>query len=516
MRSPGLLVVMIVALVIGGCSRSTGEQEPTPGQMDATSSEALVQGPADRDPAAVAGSLLLLDPCKLIVKSIAADVDFPAILGRVPTAPHACAGAQDVLMADSVTITLGTSHTHADRYSAAPITVAGAKAYRMWWGSGRCSVDIPVSFERSIHVEVKRATGARGDACPAAKAFATAAVRRLARPSKVSVDASASPLARWDGCALLSTALGADVREWQLALDSGHGADGCVATPQASDGAGDVSLALSNGVDPTTENIGSNKRVSDATVSVEEMSECFVRYSPGRSKVEVEQFAATIVELRAPTCEQAEHLTVGVQEALAVDPPELGRLNGPLTYGPDEPDSAVPGACVDFADTGCQPYQQVKPPAGADVLNAVAANPDALCAVAVGPVREILGEEFQPVTYGEFCAFVEPTHRLTVFLSALPDEAPANYGANPELYEDRQTIDVAGHPAVAFTSGDPQSAVDHSVYASTGSDIAAKGFVSAEFSFRPPRGDFEAVAEPVGTERLAALLSQIIAEHFDA
>jgi hypothetical protein len=148
----------------------------------------------------------------------------------------------------------------------------------------------------------------------------------------------------------------------------------------------------------------------------------------------------------------------GVQEALAADAPEPGRLNGPLTYGPDEPDSGAPGACVDFPDVGCQPYQQVEPPAGADVVKAAAANPDLLCAVAIGPVREILGAEFQPVTYGEFCAFVEPTHQLTVFLSALPDEVPDNSGGNPELYQDRQTIDVAGHPAVAFTSGDPQMA----------------------------------------------------------
>ena len=520
--SPWSLVVLVAVLALGGCSGIVDGQEQEPGQTAQRPSEALVRGPQDRDPETVVGSLLSLDPCELIVESVASDVDFPAILGRVRTAPHACAGAQDVLMSDNVTITLGTVHAHESRYQAAPITIARARAYRMWMGHGTCHVDIPVSFERSINVSVDRGIGSRSrrDVCPAAEAFATAAVRRLVKPNKVQVDPAASPLAHWHGCALLGGALGADRRNWHLALDDGvHGVDGCLAMPKdASDSADEVRLMVFNGTDPAAEDIGTTKRVGDATVSIEETSECYMQFSAGSSKVGVELYDTTVIEIRAPSCGQAEQLTVGVQDTLAEKAPKPERPSAPLTYRPTEPDSAAPGACVDFAtiDGHCQPYQQVEPPAGAELLSAAAADPDVLCAVAIQPVREMLGAEFQPVTYGEFCVFVEPTHQMEVRLSASPDYAPDEYGADPQLYQDRRAIDIAGHPAVAFVSGDPQGTVDHAVFASAGSDAAAKGFVAAEFSFRGPRGDIDATAEPVGVERLPALLSEIMTGHFDA
>jgi hypothetical protein len=513
---------LVVALALTGCSvldrASTEPDEPASGKP----AREAPKGPVDRDLNEVVGALLAIDPCKLIDPSVAASVHFASVRDYVRTAPHACVGSHRFLVDDRVKVTLGDSHRHLHRYRDMPVTVSGARAYRFesTLSSKTCEVNIPVSFERSIQVSTEGGLDSRLDVCAAAEAFTAAVVRLLADPSKVAVDPADSPYARWSACLLLGAALGPEADKWELEMDENIPAlDGCAAD-QKGEGTNKstIDLEVSHDTDPTRSSVGTNKRVGDKTANVDERSgTCTVRYSPGESRAGSRLYGVAVVILRAPTCVQAEQVTVATQKALAGNPPTLKARSGPLTYRPDEPDSGARGACVDFNANGdwagCEPVPNgTKPPSG-DVLAAVADDPQAMCATAAGSVRTLLGDAYKPVRWGEFCVFVEPTHHLTVWLDASTRYSPSEYGANRELYRDKRTIDIAGHPAISFTTGNAKTSPEYHVYASTGSDLAAKGFVNVQFSYLGPRGRSEAAPKVTGLDKLSELLTELMTPH---
>lgn len=525
---PWPALVLVSTLALTGCSLlDPGSAKPETSPKAQWQQKEAPKGPPDRNLNEVVGALLKLDPCKLIDPSAAARARFAAIRQYVRTAPHACVGSREVLLADEVEITLGNSHRYLHRYGDTPVTLAGVKAYRLVHRPGEsgssCEVNIPVSFERSIQVKTKAGYRSGLNVCAAADAFATGAIRRLAEPRKVAVDPATSPLANWSSCMALGVALGQELDKWRLEMDeSTRALDGCQAEQEVEGRVKPkLDLEVQNDSDPATSTLGTNKKVGNKTANVQDQGgSCTVRYSHGPSQAP-RPYAETIVLLRAPTCEQAEQLTAGVQKAFAAAPPPLPVRSEPLTYRPDEPDSGAPGACVHFNANGdwqgCEPLRDgVQPPSGGDVLAAIGGDTQVLCAAAVEPARKVLGAAFKPVTWGDFCVFVEPTHQLSVWLSASPAFAPDEYGARAGLYRDKRTIDVAGHPAISFTTNPGINQQEYFVYASTGSDISAKGYVGAQFSFSGPRGQSQGAGpKPTGLDRLPALLSEFMATYFN-
>src|SRR5262249_54224013 len=86
--------------------------------------------PRDRDSTAVVAALRRLDACALVDPAVASQLGFGARPAVYPEAPHSCTVSSAPSSGhDEVEIRLGAQVEHFHKWGAAPITLAGAKAY---------------------------------------------------------------------------------------------------------------------------------------------------------------------------------------------------------------------------------------------------------------------------------------------------------------------------------------------------------------------------------------------------
>jgi Protein of unknown function (DUF3558) len=178
--------------------------------------------PRDRDSGAVVAALRELSACALIDPAVAGRVGIGSAPIVYAEAPHACTiSAAPSSGGYEVTVHLGTHADHFLKWASAPITLAGAKAYRYddSLKGHNCFVFLPVSFDRAIQIYAKEpSTGSDIDLCAAATAFAEAAATKLANPDSLRPDRTTFPLSQWDGCSLLAAALGEEAERYPLTL----------------------------------------------------------------------------------------------------------------------------------------------------------------------------------------------------------------------------------------------------------------------------------------------------------
>lgn len=488
-----------------------------------TADTPTVAPPRDRDGAAVVAALRRVDACALVDRAVASRAGFGAQPAVYPEAPHSCTvSSAPSSGSDEVQIRLGAQVEHFQKWSAAPITVAGAKAYLRDESLERdqCAIYLPVSFTRAIWIGTRWGTSTRSipELCAVTRSFAVAAVVRLvADPGSLRADRRRLPLSEWDGCSLLAGALGDTAGQYTVKLDEGvPGLDGCEAS---AGGDHKLTLKISYGWDPATAAGAKRKQISGRTADILELVTfggdylgCMVRWSNGTA-TGIRVLSDQVLEVKAPDCSQAESLAVAVMATLRTTPSAAG-VQRRLLYRPDEPDTTATGPCIDDVDGDkpgrCAPYHEVPVPGDKqEIITAANSDPNIECALALNAVRTHLGAQMHPTTDGSSCHFLEPTHTVDLEVDSSGFYRPDEYGDDPGLFRNRKKIDVAGHPAIYFEAGSGRSRNSYEIYASPGSDTSAPGFVNIRMDLSPPRGTPS--GSPIDTTR-AALVEKIAAD----
>lgn len=200
---PMLAVVVAAAVVVplvltGGDEHdppaATGKGDSSPRAGDPV--EVPAEGektprPKDRDSQAVAEALRLLDPCKLLDLGVAKKRGRPNAV-TIPKGPTECqlvsSRDYDPTFDPGLKLTVGVESEDLTRYAAAPLTLAGGKAYEIAdrsESSSSCLVQIPVSFERAI--ELYYSLLEKADLCPIVRQYAAGTIAKLRNPDAVSV-----------------------------------------------------------------------------------------------------------------------------------------------------------------------------------------------------------------------------------------------------------------------------------------------------------------------------------------
>ncbi|RBM17941.1 hypothetical protein DI005_20645 [Prauserella sp. PE36] len=486
---------MIVPLTLTGDDTpeaSTAAVESSRAEAPDVPEETRTPRPPDRDLAAVTAALRAIDPCQLIDPGLTKEADAGVV---VPAGPHACTM---VLKEDPrrhgevIEARVGVVSTHAERFRAAPQTIAGAKAYQFQEVdeyASLCTVTIPVSHARAIEM-IYEVPWHDTDTCSVATRFANAAVEKLRQPDSVAFTGQRPPFAGWDGCSLLARLLG-DKAASQTLTPTGlyDPFAGCETPLEKNAEAAHVSLEMHYG---TTDLIlGDPRQVGDITLFVHDTANyCKVSWITP-SGTGVEDFAHVIFEIQAKECDTATPLAqqaIGLIDAHPEGPATAPQR--PLLYGPDERDTEAVGACVDLGVLGgledCEPYQEVTLPERPDeILAAARTSRHVQCGVFLDAVRAVLGDTFQPVTWGQHCFFVNPEHTLEVLVNVDPSNSPAPYGSNSSIHTDRHKIEIAGKAAITYWNHSRDS---YDIYLSPHDDLGAAGNLHIGLRARHPRG----------------------------
>lgn len=494
----GLLIVTLV-----GCGqRGAAKDAPpvTPASSDTPSATPTTPAPppqrpkapvpADRDQAAVSAALTGLDPCALLAQATVKVPGLPANAEFDRLDPHTCNRNSGSITDTQISVDIGNGVDTPGRFDEQLLTVAGAKAYFAYFGveqvldHERCRVGVPVSFQDAIDVEIQLAsTKPRVGLCrQLAIAAAVPVVKALATPQAFP---NRLPKAHRDACVVLAQALGEPLKY------PGFRHIGSVDWCKKEIGKRGIGVQFSNSrLDQTPEKV---LRIAGKTVVVREFLDCTLSWSDGPSGVPGKYRSTRTIELimdmgyKSGNCVRAARLAPAVMRELAKPAPKPVAPQRPLTYRPGEPDVAAAGACVDLWNArSCAPYKPVPAPRGADeALRQVQADPNAACAIAADTVRKQLGPAFRPVTdqrrndpNGPYeCAFVEPSHGLTVWIGVAPPEP--GYTVYP-------TLRIAGRPAsigsAKLSDQDPVVRLDTVVV-----DLAEQVQLSVGFEFGEPR-----------------------------
>jgi Protein of unknown function (DUF3558) len=482
----------------------------------------------DRDEGGVMAALRQIDACRVVDPAALAAAGLPGAQA-VPQSPHTCALTADESLGDKVTVTLGDNFGHGVRYNAAPLTTAGdAKAYLENVAVGyraSCWVDIPVSFQKAIRIAADAGFESHTDVCALAKAAADSAATKLASPDALTVDPASRPLSTWDACSLLATALGSTAN--QYSLDPRFSLDECGTISQATRGSQPDTGAPVDTPTPSVRisyngplDVGQTRQIGDktATVTGDDPTHCMVTWSQGPSGSTDKLHSDVAIEVQGGPCDQTSAVAAAVMAAIPTTPPSAPPQR-PLLYGAGDPDDDAPGACIDFTNMGntdgCNPAHEVAVPHGAAAILAAAdADSNINCAIAHDAIKAVAGagEHFAPVTYADFCFFVEPTHTIQFTVDVDDKYAPDEYGKHTDVYSNRTQITIAGHPAIVFDSSE---GTEHEVYVSTGNDVDQPGFVHTDVHVLPQRGTPpDTKADPAKTQHVAEDVATRIMQQF--
>ncbi len=526
------LAVVAVLLTMAGCSTAV---QGTPVSVSGATSakpkgpQDMPKGPPDRDGKAVTAALRELDACALISPQAGAGVGYPANGQPFALGPHFCqllAGKQ--FDSDELTVTVGTLSGPVERFVEVPTMIGNTRTYVYTSDpnkpGGRCQVSIPVSFVRAIRVQAQAAYGTQKDTCAQAKAFAGAVLEKLANPDSVRVDPAKRPLAAWDACALLAAGFGDEAagRKFDPSSTGDDGIDNCGSSQDTRASSGTSTAPKPTGTtkyetpvimgfdyskDPATLK-GQPKQIGGRQVLVNQSgSTCDMQWSMGPSGQSDPDLAHTVISLRVGDCAKGEAIITKALAAVGQAPSD--KPQRPLLLKQDEPDTGAIGACVDFNPNyqGCIPAHDVPQLPAKDKLAQVADDDAAIsCAIAKDPVRQKFGAEAQPVVYGEHCFFVLPDHSALIEMTLSSKFRAGDYGKSGK---NRREVTVAGHPGIAFESGDAKFAIEYDTYVALGKDVDQPGHLVGGVRLTKPRG--AGTDAPVDVSR-AALVEPILTE----
>lgn len=442
-------------------------------------------------------ALRRLDACALLDVTAAARTGMGNRSAVTPDGPHVCTLANARFGGDEIKISLGTEYSRELRHRAKPLDLDGVKAYADYpfaADPSDCTVNIPVSFTRSIRVLSRTADDVTDDAsCRRAEEFARQAIRTLnaADPAPVPF-----PLAKWDACGILKGVIAPDAPKLTYGNDN-LGLDGCdTELEQEKDIAGltqTPDLRIMYDTDPLTAKNTDFRPVRDRKVAVTKLgSACRVKWGQGPSGLDGATNNTVVMELAADSCDHGLDFAGRIMDLLRNDPPQEAAHQQPLTFAVDEPDQPAVGACADWPTdpdiAPCLPPRPVQAPEGGKAL-LEQADPSTACAFAEAAVKDIFGPELRPVLYGDYCKFVEPSHERIVSVMIAPDEAARDYAGDPRTDKDVRETSIGGIPAVSYRSeARPGLAITYNIYLAASGSAGEPGTVGLELTVEPPRG----------------------------
>ncbi len=349
------------------------------------------------------------------------------------------------------------------------------------------------------------------------------------RPKDRDPDAVAAALRQLDPCKLLDLGV-AKKRGRPDAVTIRKGSSECqlVSSPDY-DPAFDPGLKLRVGVDSdqitrystTPLTLAGSKAYEQASSDTEKFSSCsvlipvsFVRAIELSymllDKAElcpiVRQYAAgTVAKLRNPDA-----VAVADHEG-DVEPQR------PLLYGADENDTGAVGDCVDLPVSGglkdCEPYHEVRvPPKPDDIMAAPSINQNVQCAVFEDAVQNVFGKDFSPVTWGEHCFFVDPTHVIDIRVNVDAGNRPSDYGRG-RLYSDREETEVAGLPAVTFWN---ERKSEFDIYLSPNDNLDQAGNLHIALNAHGGRGTLASSLDATVTQEQITQATEVMTQVVDA
>ena len=507
-RTRAVLTVIVALAVASGCSSAVaGRAVPDPSvHRTQPVSTQHTPRPADRKPQAVAAALRQIDPCRVFDLSVAARRH--KHVTTEPSGPHACElTPQDLSTGISFQV---VSNDQAERYSEAPLVLAGTRAYRTEDTSHghQCQVDVPVSHVLALRF-VYRVDDVHGDACGPLQEYVTGSITKLRDPAAVRWTTS-PPIGGWDGCSLLASVLGGAARSYNYsAMGIRDPFSGCSATPRhdlGEPGHGDpggaaptsppsdrVALTIEYNVAPS---IGDETRtIAGTTVQIDHESDprCAVAWSAGPStgRAAHSLYSHTVVTVLTDGggCDAAVGLAPRIMTTLQTKPP-AARPQQPLLYAPTDNDAGSVGDCVDLGVTGgqtsCEPYRPTQLPRdAAAILTSGNSDPNVGCSVSADAVRQAFGAEFKPVTWGQHCFWVDRTHLVQLLVDVDASNRPSEFGHGSDLWVDRTESTIAGKPVVTFWDATRD---EYDIYLSPTGSLSDQGIVHIEVQARGGRG----------------------------
>lgn len=507
-------VMLVSSLLLAACSPSDPAQPTTlPTPPTVTRPPAVV--PQDRDPQAVLAALRQLDPCALVDPARAGVPGYPASLEPVPYSPHRCE-VYRTYGDDEVEVILGAPFDEESRWNTAVVTIGGVKAYRSAH-TDSCDLHIPVSFQLTIHFWVRKGvhSTSNGDMCAPATGFAEYAVTRLADPDNAP---SVLPMADRDACQVLTAALGANPDGYRVAFnDSLNGIDACggdIEDPERA--APTLAARLVYNPDPAQQR-DSIRTIGGRPVRVYEQPDyCHLTWSVGKVRTPERSRTDQQVELQAPDCRMGKAMVLAAMTHMQQPPPPVAAApQRPITYRPDEPDLAVPGAYVAHTSINdpryCQPAVNVPVPSGStEIITGATTDPHVVCAFSRAAITGHFGQDFSPiVTTGHTCVFVEPTRAVEIQVRVDPDSRPQ---ASPGT----RRATIAGHAATFHDNITDTTGISYEIAAAVtpGTD---PGMVIVTVRFRHPRGVPHSDTTPIDTalaSKLEPAVTDMLTTHF--
>lgn len=191
-----------------------------------------------------------------------------------------------------------------------------------------------------------------------------------------------------------------------------------------------------------------------------------------------------------------------------------------LLFRPGEKDENVEGACVHWLSAGtrygCVPYRETDvPDEPQQLLDAAHGNANITCAAALDIVRDVLGDQMEPVTYGQNCVFVEPTHEVNFSLVISDAYTPDHYRFHCDKAGACEDIEIDGHPGFSANGGDGQRFLERFYYVSTGSDTSNAGQVEGHLWIQTPRGaPLYTLADKSKLDIALPAMEQLMARYF--
>lgn len=523
-----LALVLAGCLIVAGCTETVAGTAVSGGGPSGAGPAAggdskPAKRPRDRNQAAVLLALRQIDACALFDESLSKKLSADAT--PLASGPHSCE-LTEILDgypgSPLMKVAVGAGFDHVSRYGAAPVTIAGAKAYEYRDAmSSTCEVAFPVSF--TLGIQLEHEAGTPEEACRVVHRFGKAMVAKLRKPGSITVQPAKRPLSAWDGCTLLVHLLDKP-KDYTYEVDGvADPFSGCLGRldqevdPSSSAG---ERVSLEAKYDKELESRPKRRTIAGKKVAVDDRGEdCVLSWVQGDSRTGNKWVGKLMIELTA-ACAKASKMAAKAIRLADKAPSKPGRPQRKLLYGPRDPDSAAPGACVHLAvghNAECEPYQPTTAPKGYDAIVSAEANDrNVRCAVFEPAVRSKFGSTFKPVIYGEHCIFVDPKHELVITVNVLPKSeiyVLNKYGDDPGLYTDRQEIQLAGKSALTFfTSG--KDGFD--IYLSPAGDLNAAGGLHIGLESSPPRGDRSTIEGPPVDPALVELAKQAMSEVVNA
>ncbi|MEU3269969.1 DUF3558 family protein [Saccharomonospora sp. NPDC006951] len=521
--------VFASALMVAGCSTTTSGTAFKAGEAPQDGGPAAEEsgpGPAPdpRDAQAVDEALRQLDPCLLFDMDVAEKRIGEPGTTATPRGPHACmltpAGEYEP-GGEPLNVQVGAPVDHMTRYTGKPVDIGGVTGYELRdYGESRnhCILTIPVSFSRGIEFDYSFADS---DTCPIVAEYATAAVKKLQDPDTLKLDQQSRPFSQWDGCTFLRTLLGDESEQYRFAPNRGYDPFASCETFPSDPSDYSQTPVLSVRYNTVGDSpLGDPTDIAGKTVFVyQQSSGCKATWAQTDSQTGNEHLKDLEFELEAGDCDAASSLAEKAIGLVDQAPPPNDNVQRPLLYGPDERDTGEKGACEHFGAPNnreeCAPYEDdVTVPQGKQaIIDASGEDNRVQCAVFRDAIREIYGEEFEPLTFGAHCIFVEETHSVAVTVNVSPAYPAGDYGTDESLYTGRQETEFGGKQAVSFYDSGKTS---YDIYLSPDNDVSAHGHVHIGVELLPERGVLagERKSDPEMLAKADEVMTKVVEQYF--